>query len=126
MQYAKFILQYGFVAPGGSLHSLTATTTATEIHLQWQILIDPESVVQSFAIVYQLIDTVFSITTPRPEVTIAEVNVTKTSYIIQPLLVSSTYKVIVFALTAKGTEPFSNKIVVTTNEPGIVFNIVNT
>ena len=108
-----------FTAPVGPPHSLTASTTATEIHLQWQTPFDPESVIQSFAITYQLIDTVFPITTPRPEVTIADI--TNTTYVVQPLLVSSTYKLVIFAVTPEGTGPVSEKIVVTTNEPGITY-----
>ena len=108
-----------FTAPVGPPHSLTAITTATEIHLQWQTPFDPESVIQSFAITYQLIDTVFPITTPRVEVTIADI--TNTTYVVQPLLVSSTYKLVVFAVTTEGTGPASEKIMVTTNEPGMTY-----
>ena len=106
-------------APVGPPYSLTASTTATEIHLQWQTPFDPESVIQSFAIIYQLIDTVFPITTPRGEVSI--VDITNSTYVVQPLLVSSTYKLVVFAVTAEGTGPTSEEIVVTTSEPGMTY-----
>ena len=101
----------------GSPHSLNASTTSTTIHLQWTAPFDPDSVIKSFAIVYQLISTSFSsITTPRPKVIITGIN--DTSHTIESLLVSSTYKISVMAVYEEGNGPKSEELYVTTKESG--------
>ena len=96
-----------FSAPVGPPHSETATTTATDIHLQLQTPFHPKSVIQSFAMIYQLIYTVFPISTSHTEMTIADITIT--TCVVQPLLVSSTYKLVLFAVTAEGTGPVTER-----------------
>jgi receptor-type tyrosine-protein phosphatase Q len=98
----------------GPPYLLTAgKVTETTIHVQWMSPIDPYSVILSYSVVYQLVSTSFStITTPRLPITITDVNIT--SYTLQSLLMSSTYKVTVYPVLQEGNGLPSESIFVTT------------
>ena len=104
------------VAPVGPPNYISTNVTATTIHLQWKSPFDPDSVIESYAIGYQLVSSPFALETPRPEITVAGIN--STSHTLQYLLVSSTYKIFVLAIYGGGNGPESEGIYVTTKKPG--------
>ena len=63
------------------------------------------------------ISTPFAVSTPRPTVTVSNIN--QTNYFLQPLLVSSTYVIRIVAITNESTSPMSEPLAVTTNFSGI-------
>ena len=112
MRYVIYI----HAAPVGPPSFISTNVTATTVHLQWKSPFDPDSVIESYAIVYQLVSSPFALETPRPEVTVAGIN--STSHKLQYLLVSSTYKIFVLAVYSGGNGPESESINITTNESG--------
>lgn len=82
----------------------------------WSAPFDPENLIESYAVTYQLLSTSLSLSAPRPAVTIT--NIQGTSITIQPLLESSVYRLVVFAVTSSGTSPSSEPVTVTTPTPG--------
>lgn len=111
------------VAPVGPPHSLSANVTSTAIHLSWQSPFDPDTLILSYVITYRLISTSFAIETPRPRVTIANIN--GTAHVIKSLLGSSIYEVVVFSITEESTGPSSEPMTVTTRPPSIVVTLKN-
>ena len=101
----------------GPPHSVSANATSTSIYLQWKAPFDPDSVILNYVVSYHLLSTSFAIETPRPRVTIADIN--DTSCLISTLLVSSAYQIEVFAVTKEETNgPTSEPIIITTSSSG--------
>ena len=75
---------YTITAPIGPPHSLEVNTTTTSIMVDWMAPFDPYSEITSFIVVYQLWSTSLAIETPRPPVTLSNIN--STTYTINNLL----------------------------------------
>ena len=112
-----------FSAPVGPPTAVIMNTTTTSIDVQWEPPFDPEDLIDSYSITYQLINTSFSFSVPRPPVTITDID--GTSFTLQPLLESSVYRIVVNAVADNTTSPGSDPIVVPTAEPGKLQNIFN-
>ena len=111
-----YLFENTIVAPVGPPRSVTANRMSTGLHLYWEAPFDPDSLIISYTIRYQLMSTHFAIATPRPEVTISMIN--DTNYFLQFLLVSSTYKITVTAVTNESTGPMSEPLITRTNPSG--------
>ena len=78
---------------------------------------DPYSQIDSFIVMYQLLNTSLPIETPRTPVIVSHVS--STTYTITDLLQDSTYKVVVYATTSvDGNSPPSEELIVTTTTTG--------
>ena len=108
------VLDTALVGPPKSVTAANISTT--RIDLQWEPPFDPEDLIDSYSITYQLINTSFPFSVPRPPVTIT--NIVGTSFTLQPLLESSVYRIVVTAVAGNTTSPGSDPIVVSTAEPG--------
>ena len=86
--------------------------------VDWIAPFDPHSEITSFIVVYQLWSTSLAIETPRPPVTLSNVN--STTYTINNLLQDSTYKVVVYATTVYGSSSPSEELIVATTATGML------
>ena len=86
------------------------------IFTEWISPFDPDLVIASFTLVYQLIEATIDISTPRPFVKIE--NITDTTYILQSLLINSVYSMYVYAVTIDGQGPSSDKLIISTTNEG--------
>lgn len=105
-----------FTAPIGPPQSKIENITSTSATIMWFAPFDPTNSIESYAISIQLIHTSTSLTVPRPAVTIT--NIQGNSMTIQPLLESSEYRIVVYAVTSSGTSPGSKPVTVTTPTSG--------
>ena len=85
------------------------------MQLYWESPFDPEQLVDSYAVTYQLINTTQPVAAPRPPVTVGDVMATSLN--IENLLGSSVYRVLIYAVTGYGTSPASSEIFVHTRQP---------
>lgn len=106
-------------APVGPPKAVAVNTTTTSVLVQWESPFDPENLIHGYAITYQLINSSFAFTVPRPPVTTA--NILGTSFTLQLLLESSVYRIVVYAVTLNGTSPGSEEILVETSKPGLQY-----
>ena len=105
----------------GPPKSVTAQDISTaSIGLQWEPPFDPEDLIDSYSITYQLINTSLPFSVPRPPVTTTDV--VDTSFTLLPLLESSVYRIVVNAVADNTTSPGSEPIIVSTAEPGKQFH----
>ena len=108
-------------APVGPPKAAAMNVSTTSVLVQWEPPFDPENLIQSYAITYQLINSSFAFTVPRPPVTTA--NILGTSHTLQLLLESSVYRIVVYAVTLNGTSPGSEEILVKTSESGLQYSV---
>ncbi len=109
---------YSTIAPVGQPSSVIASNvSATNIKLHWSPPFNPYDEILDYGIIYQLIDTSFSIETPRPPVTVASQS-TIAQYTIGSLLANTVYRIVVFAILEEGTGPLSEEITVSTMAAG--------
>ena len=114
----KGSIYFSPIAPVGPPTAAVANITATSALVSWVPPFDPESLIISYVITYRLISTSLSLETPRPPVTTA--NIVGTSFTLQPLLESSVYRIVVYAVTLNGTSPGSQEIEVQIGKPGLI------
>ena len=103
-------------APVGPPTDIAISSSATSVTLQWLPPYDPEGEVVSYGVTYHLVDSSANITTPRPLVTIPGINGTQVT--LEPLLQSSTYIAVVYAITNTGVGPGSEQLTLVTTAPG--------
>ena len=99
-------------APVGPPTDIVIHSSATSVTLQWLPPYDPEGEVVSYGITYHLVDSSANISTPRPPVTISDIY--ETQITLEPLLQSSEYNAVVYAITSIGVGPGSELTLVTT------------
>ena len=75
---------------------------------------DPENLTLSYGLTYQLLNTSHSLSTPRPQATLANIAKEPAPFTLQPLLQASLYRIIVYAVTGQGVGPGSDELLVTT------------
>lgn len=111
-----FNLVFTNTAPVGPPTDFEISSTATSVSLQWLPPYDPKGEVVSYGVTYHLVDSSTNITTPRPSVILSGINDTQVT--LEPLLQSSKYTAIVYAITSTGTGPESKELILMTTAPG--------
>ena len=112
----SFNILFSPIAPVGPPAVAVTNVTATSALVNWVPPFDPENLIIGYVITYRLISTSLPLETPRPPVTTA--NIVGTSFTLRPLLESSEYRLMAYAVTLNGTSPGSEEIEVQTGQPG--------
>lgn len=104
------------LAPVGPPQVYVANISTTWIKIVLEPPFDPENLTRSFGLTYQLLNTSHSLSTPRPQVTLANINKQPPTFTLQPLLQASLYRIVVYAVTEQGISPGSDGLLVATKE----------
>ena len=119
------------IAPVGPPQVSVLNTSATWINIMWSPPFDPENVTLGFGLTYQLINSSLLTSTPRPQTAITNIARHLTLLTLQPLLKASQYRIVMYTITAQGTSPASNKLLVSTKQYGThkkhscLYNVIN-
>ena len=98
---------------------MTTNVSATSAVLEWEPPFDPENLIDTYSVTYQLMNTSFPFAVPRPPITIYSISTT--SFTLQTLLESSVYRIVVNAIADNATSSDSEPLLVTTTKPGTVY-----
>ena len=106
-----------YIAPVGPPKNMMAFAGTTSIQLQWESPFDPKGLIAGYAVLYQLMWTNVSLTSPRPLVALST-EALETEVVLRPLLENSLYRMVVYAETNTSTGPGSEELRVFTKPRG--------
>lgn len=106
-------------APVGAVTFLNIIVRTTTAYLEWEAPYDPQSLITSFFVVYQLINTSAPVLAPRSPQFISPISASvNASVLIEDLLQDSVYTVQVFSQTEMGNGVGSVVLTLQTLDPG--------
>ena len=111
---------FSLAAPVGPAKFLNVVVTTTTVYLEWEAPYDPQSLITSFFLVYQLINTSAPVLVPRSSQIISPITFTSAnvSVLVENLLQDSEYTIQVFSQTEVGNGIGSDVLTVQTLAPG--------
>ena len=112
-------ISYINLAPVGPPKVSLLTTSTTWVQITWKPPFNPENFTLGFGLTYQLLNSSLLVSTPRPKTTITNIDSYQTTFTLQPLLQGSQYRIVMYTITAQGTSPQSDQLLVTTQHSGM-------
>ena len=107
------------LAPVGPPKVSLLNTSTTWVQIMWKPPFNPENLTLNFGLTYQLLNSSLPVSTPRPKTTITNIDSYQTTFTLRPLLQGSQYRIVMYTITAQGTSPQSDQLLITTQHSGI-------
>ena len=112
-------MSYINLAPVGPPKVSLLNTSTTWVQITWNPPFNPENFTLGFGLTYQLFNSSLLVSTPRPKTTITNIDSYQTTFTLRPLLQGSRYRIVMYTITAQGTSPQSDQLLVTTQHSGM-------